>query len=503
MIAVGTASPADHALGELLRPWLPARRWFPVKGVEAQVSVLGATSLDPAVAATSPAGGTASSVDELVGPGGTGVRVLLLRVLAPSVDVVLQVPLVLTASGRPPEDGDAPGAETEDPSHVGTLHGVRVRDGAGDPAFLQAWLAVADGPGAVVDVAAARVLRGEQSNTSVVLPAPGPGTEAGDTTGLAPAAPVAILKVLRAVQAGENPDVDVPRHLVRVGWEGVPRPLAWLEAAWPDPRDPQGPPQQGYLAALAAFVPSAEDGFELACDHARRGASFGDEAAALGTAVAGMHTALARAYGVDATVAGGSDPGVVADALVTRFAWAAAAVPELEGYRSAVEAVVARLRGAPAAPARQRVHGDLHLGQVLRSVDRWFITDFEGEPLAPLSERTRPDLAVRDVAGMLRSLDYAAAVGGLTGGRAQRWADESRGRLLEAYRAASAPAAPGAHAAPAPGGTVAGGADPAGDTLFLTAMELDKTLYEAVYERRNRPDWLPIPLAGLDRLLHP
>ena len=115
---------------------------------------------------------------------------------------------------------------------------------------------------------------------------------------------------------------------------------------------------------------------------------------------------------------------------------------------------------------------------MLRSHDAWFIIDFEGEPLAPLAQRTRPDLALRDVAGLLRSIDYAAAVGGLTGPEAQEWTDAARAGLLAGY------------------GTTADG-DAA---VLLRALELDKTLYEAVYESRNRPSWLPIPLAGLERL---
>ena len=150
-------------------------------------------------------------------------------------------------------------------------------------------------------------------------------------------------------------------------------------------------------------------------------------------------------------------------------------MPSLTRFADGVARTVAEVRSLPSAPPRQRVHGDLHLGQVLRSHETWFITDFEGEPLAPLAQRTKPDLAVRDVAGLLRSIDYAAAVGGLTGEAAVRWTSEARDGLLAGY-------------------------GPGGQTTFLRALELDKTLYEAVYESRNRPAWLPIPIAGLERL---
>ncbi|WP_159808961.1 maltokinase N-terminal cap-like domain-containing protein [Cellulomonas citrea] len=436
-VTVGRADGLDARLLDVLRPWLADRRWFPVKDGSAQVTLIGSVQLASGLSL---------------------VRVLLLRVRGDALSTVLQVPVVLTP--------DAAGADEV----IGSLDGRHVLDGAGHPAFLAAWLAAADGPPRATSTRAAllpssgRVLTGEQSNTSVVLSAGG--------------ASAAILKVLRAPAGGENPDVDVPRHLVEVGWDAVPAPLGWLTATWPGADDE---PTTGYLGALSAFVPEAADGFVLACDHARAGTSFAPLAAELGTVVASMHAALVRAYGSfpDADLG----PGAVADGLAARYAWAVQSVPELTRHRDGVAAVLAALRALPAAPPRQRVHGDLHLGQVLRSSGRWYVTDFEGEPLAPLAERTRPDLAVRDVAGVLRSLDYAAAVGGRDRKTAGSWLQEARTAFLEAYEAA----APGC-----------------GDQhLLLRAQELDKTLYEAVYEARHRPDWLPIPLAGLDRLLRP
>jgi len=250
----------------------------------------------------------------------------------------------------------------------------------------------------------------------------------------------------------------------------VPAPLAWLEGEW---TGADGTTVRGYLGALSAFVAGAEDGFELACDYASRGASFADLARALGTVTATMHEALARSFPlVDAP----DGPALVADGIAQRLAWATSAVPQLAAYAPGVERVLAEVRALDSTPPRQRVHGDLHLGQVLRARDEWFITDFEGEPLAPLEQRTRPDLAVRDLAGLLRSIDYAAAVGGLTGTEAAAWSAEAREALQDGYGSSTT-------------------------HVLVRALELDKTLYEAVYESRNRPAWLPIPLAGLDRLV--
>ncbi len=452
----GSADLPLEPLTDLLRAWLPTRRWFPAKGVAAQVEVVAVLPLDD-----------------------PSVRIPLVRVRAGSVDALLQVPVVLGPVTVVPQDSDA--------DVIGRLDDRVLRDAVGHPAFLRAWLAAADGPQghapADLDPDTARVITGEQSNTSVVL-------RRAHADPHQP--PVAILKVFRALAAGPNPDVDVPRRLVEVGWDGVPAPLGWLVGRWPDGG---GDLADGYLGALSAFVPAARDGFELACELAGAGTSFDEEAGQLGAVVAGMHAALVRGFGTEPDPvpapadgqAAASGPEQVARQLEERFAWAADAVPALLPYADEVRRVAARVRALPAAPPRQRVHGDLHLGQVLRSAGRWVVTDFEGEPLAPLASRTRPDLAVRDVAGMLRSFDYAAAVGGLHHETARDWSGSARRALLVHYD------------------EVAGTSLAAGEgssAVLLTALELDKALYEAVYEQRNRPSWLHIPLAGLDRLLH-
>ncbi|MDX5318014.1 MAG: aminoglycoside phosphotransferase, partial [Actinomycetes bacterium] len=110
----------------------------------------------------------------------------------------------------------------------------------------------------------------------------------------------------------------------------------------------------------------------------------------------------------------------------------------------------------------------------------WVLLDFEGEPLRPMPERTQPDLALRDVAGMLRSFDYAAGAAEAPGGT--EWAEHAREEFLEGY-------------------TSDAGDDPRDHGDLLAALELDKALYEAVYEARNRPTWLRIPLAAIERLL--
>jgi len=438
-------TPRDERLLALVAADLPGRRWFPVKGVAADLRVHAALDLP-------------------VPPGADAeVRILLVRAQAGSVDALLQLPLVLVPEAGPHD------------AVLGSVDGRAVLDAVTHPAFLRAWHAAAQGPGgpaAHVDLDAVRAITGEQSNSSVIL---GPSGRPGR----------AILKVLRALQPGENPDVDVPRRLVAEGYDGVPAPLAWLQVTWPALDG--GAHVTGYLGVTSTFVEGARDGFELACEVAAVGDDFDEQARALGAETATMHAALARAF---PTVVDTDGPARLAHALLGRFTWARAAVPVLDRYEPGVRRTAAQVGALARTPERQRVHGDLHLGQVLHGADgRWLILDFEGEPLAPLEARTRPDLAVRDVAGLLRSLDYAAAVGGLVGADADRWTASARTALLAGY-------AEGGGLTDHPGPTGAEAAEP----LVTRALELDKTLYEAVYESRNRPDWLAIPLAGLDRL---
>ena len=137
----------------------------------------------------------------------------------------------------------------------------------------------------------------------------------------------------------------------------------------------------------------------------------------------------------------------------------------------------------------QRIHGDYHLGQVLDVPDRgWVLLDFEGEPLRPISERSDPDLALRDVAGMLRSFDYAAhqaESGDLPPAQARAWGQAWAARCREDFCLGYADV----H-----------GQDPRDHPALLVALELDKALYEVVYEARNRPDWIDVPLRAVARL---
>ena len=170
----------------------------------------------------------------------------------------------------------------------------------------------------------------------------------------------------------------------------------------------------------------------------------------------------------------------------TRLERAGAEVPKLAPYLAEAREIIGR---ADAPTMLQRVHGDLHLGQVLRTPDDWILIDFEGEPGQPIAERRRLASPIRDVAAMLRSFDYAAHYllvdfvdDEASMNRAQDWAERNRDAFCDGYAATS-------------------GTDPRSESALLQAYELDKAVYEVAYEARHRPNWLWIPMRSLSRLL--
>ncbi|GHI94828.1 maltokinase N-terminal cap-like domain-containing protein [Streptomyces olivaceus] len=302
-----------------------------------------------------------------------------------------------------------------------------------------------------------RLLTAEQSNSSVVY---------GDTF---------ILKLLRRVVPGVNPDLELPLALAREGCPRVPAPAGWLAADLDD--------RTWVLGVLQPYVRDAADGWELALREPAGGEDFTAEARALGRATAEVHTALARA--LPTVTLGQGAVRRLADGMAERLAQAARAVPLLGPYAPALGTAFTALADL-AAEGRtwtaQRIHGDLHLGQCLRSPGgEWSLIDFEGEPAKPLAERRLPQPPVRDVAGMLRSFDYAehSADAPVPG-----WAAACRAAYCAGY-------------------AEAGGHDPRTDPVLLRAYETDKAVYEVLYEARHRPDWLPVPLAAVRRLSAP
>ena len=369
--------------------------------------------------------------------------------------------LLMDDAGAVPTLYNVPLAEVSDPGDLEvvttTAEGQAVVDATRHPAFTVGLLA--DMGVDTSRVTGSRVLTGEQSNTSIVYDVDG--------------APAIILKLFRTLHHGENPDVTVQRVLSEAGSPYVPRFYGSADAEWPDVGRDSGA-ARGALGFAQEFLPGVRDGWAIALDAAREGRDFTDAAHDLGVAVAGVHGALRDA--LESMDASPDQLAAVGRAWRRRLAIASAEVPAVADRLAAIDAVYAAALDRP-WPRLQRIHGDLHLGQVLAVPHGgWRIVDFEGEPLRPMAERAVPDLSPRDVAGMLRSFDYAGAVG--AGPDAAPWAAACREAFLTAY-------------ADAPGAITL-------DPVLLRALVLDKAVYESIYEARNRPDWLAVPLAGID-----
>ncbi|MGO2820657.1 MAG: phosphotransferase, partial [Brachybacterium tyrofermentans] len=322
-----------------------------------------------------------------------------------------------------------------------------------------------------------RILSGEQSNTSIIV----------EPEGTSPI----ILKLFRVLHDGENPDVVLQGALTAAGSTRVPRLIGSASLELGDLRT--------HSLFAQEFLPGVEDAWRTARRLAVAGEDFSAAARALGEAVSEVHRDLAGALGTtmtdDALRAG------MVEQMRSRAAMVASEVPQVAAHRTALDALLDAALDVPWPPL-QRIHGDLHLGQVLLVPDRgWVLLDFEGEPLRPLAQRSLSDSPLRDVAGMLRSLDYVGGAVALEqGADASSWVRTARAAFLEGCLGAADGMIVTAAAQADPRADT--DVDTAGDALgvLLAAFEADKAVYEALYESRNRPDWLPIPLAALERI---
>jgi maltose alpha-D-glucosyltransferase/alpha-amylase len=442
----------------------------------------------------------------------------------------------------------APGAGPEPIVTHATLRGeARVYEALGDRrvagTLLQAILGESRIPGrtgafgghvtGAVDVGDAprgpvRMMGVEQSNTSIIF---------NDQL---------VMKIFRKLEGGINPDLEVTRFLVeRAGFRSVPALAGWLDYT----------PADGETHAVAGvfeFVPNGGDAWSVALKALDRYLSAASRSAAdpetvtgreavrrmageffpaitrLGETTARMHLALASADDDPAFA-----PETIGEDDVQRA---------IEGFRKQVDTVLhdlgRQLEAIPgafsasvreplrevvrAAPdlrhmaedlralrdetAKVRIHGDFHLGQVLRGThdapggNEWYVLDFEGEPAKPLAERRSKQTVLRDVAGMLRSFNYAVRVASheyqtddlrvrMSLERwAHAWETEARSLFLNAYVRTAA----GSRIIPR---------DPDVLARALAVFELEKAVYELGYEMNNRPDWLWVPVEGIRALL--
>lgn len=444
-----------RSLVPMLTRWLPRQRWFAGKGRPLDGLTLNTqTELLPCGPARATPGllhllltahqGRSADCYQLL----LGVRSVLPPALAPAL------------IGTP---------------ETGPLRGLAVYDAVPDPRLTGLLLERLRTPGrlgalrflrepgsAIPSGLRPRPLRTEQSNSSVVY---------GDTF---------ILKLFRRVSPGLNPDLELPLAMARAGCTQVPAPAAWFEV--------EAPHSKGTLTLglLQPYLKGSSDGWQLALRALADGEDFDRSAYALGRATARVHTALADALPTDEL--GGVELAAVAEEMTNRLDQAAEAVPQLRPYRpglrEAFRSVVELARLGHRSQV-QRIHGDLHLGQVLRTDSdsdggSWALIDFEGEPAKSLAERRRPQPVLQDIAGMLRSFDYAARQRD-AGAYAQRWAEANRTAYCAGYADAT-------------------GTDLSTQAALLRVYETDKAVYEVLYEARHRPSWLPIPMAAITRL---
>jgi maltokinase len=322
-----------------------------------------------------------------------------------------------------------------------------------------------------------RLLGAEQSNTSLVF---------GDQ---------AILKVLRRLFPGANPDLEVADALARLGSRQVAAPFGWIETRLDS--------EPVLLGVLSQFLAGASDGWTLALASLRRlrahgrqpsdaGRPYADEARLLGQATAELHRDLARAFGSRAMSAG-ELASLVGD-MHQKLSDAVEQVGDLRRYEARIRAAYDAVAQLGPRVEVQRIHGDYHLGQVLRADHGWVALDFEGEPAVPLAVRRALAPALRDVAGMLRSFDYAARHE-LVGEHATAAAHAIvAGTNADADASAASAWARQCQDAFCAGYAAGGGGDPADHATLLRALTLEKAVYEVVYEYRHRPSWLSIPL---------
>lgn len=427
-----------------------------------------------------------------------GVRVGVLDVLAPAWPALLRVEVEAEVALGPGEDGTGGGLSSYQlllglrpagealeflTGHEHTVLGefetdagpATVYDAVADPELCLVLLGVAC-PGS--EARMVRTIGAEQSNTSLVY------DEA------------VILKVFRRLADGPNPDVVVTEALARVGFTQVPEPLATWRSAGRDLGFAQrflAGAIEGWAMALTSLRDLYADGpggwAGIEKDPAQAGGDFGAEAERLGEMTAAMHLALAAAFG--------TQPADV-------DAWAEGMTAQIDRVLDGdvarrARTVVERLRGLGEVVPAGRVHGDYHLGQVMRTDSGWFVLDFEGEPARPLVERTLPSSPMKDVAGMLRSFQYASAAAMSTAeddviGLARAWEARNRDKFLTGYLRRAADAEAGTRILPD---------DPTTRSALLAAFELDKAVYEVAYERAHRPDWEAIPTAAIGRLVDP
>ena len=349
-------------------------------------------------------------------------------------------------------------------------------------------------------------LAAEQSNSSLTV---------GDT---------AMLKVYRRISPGQHPETEINHYLTTHGFTHAPSLLGDVVRIAPD-----GTPST--LSIVLQFVRNEGDAWTWMLDHLTRAldalasaaeaeASGADLfadcdgiAAAIGRRLGEMHAILAGdtpdpaftpEFASAANSAGWANKAEerlqqAFDAIAQLQTWELQAdqkrAQKLLGQRAGIIAVVRNLSKSGAGALKTRIHGDFHLGQILVASGDAYIIDFEGEPAASIADRRTKISPLRDIAGLLRSIDYAAAtiIDRKTVG-AVPLDEERRDQLISQFRSRASAAFITAY------GEATGARAGTTERALLTLFLIEKAAYEISYEAANRPSWIGVPLAGLTRL---
>lgn len=448
-------------LERLLRDWLPTQRWFAGKGRDVRaVRIVSDTELTP----------------ERESAEGPRLRHLIAAVDHGEVMHHYQVPV---------------GLHVQLPQRlryalIGSAGGWTVYDAVHDPELTHVLLANI-AAGRDVGELAFRTTAGADLRTgatSLVI-----GTEQSNTSFVYDEDYVC--KLFRRLEPGPNPDLEMSLALAEAGSSHVAAPYGWVDGLLDGATTT--------LAMLQTYLRTASEAWALAVTSVRDlyaeadlhpdevGGDFAAESERLGAATAEVHADLAGAFPTDTL-----DRGQLRDLareMRGRLEQTCVVVPQLEPYARGLATAFDALGDLTEPVSIQRVHGDYHLGQVVRTDHGWVLLDFEGEPIKTLPERRALASPLRDVAGMLRSFDYAARhllaehpEGAQLEYRAREWTERNRAAFCRGY-------------------ANAGGLDPEWNATVLRAFEFDKAVYEVMYEARNRPSWLKIPLASVAHMV--
>jgi maltose alpha-D-glucosyltransferase/alpha-amylase len=492
---------------DVLPAWLPKRRWYAAKDDKLKEARIVSSCMLP---------GTARPLllTEVEVKTGRGADQYSLAVgFLPEEEMITALPhqLALARVRRGPKLGFLTDAFTLDALARGIVDLMRAEKRVpatdGEVRFLPTSHLAKLEPPANAEI---RRLSAEQSNSSLTI---------GEK---------AILKLIRRTQPGLHPEAEMGRYLTergfaniapmlgevtRVARDGTPHVLAVLQGFMHNQGDAWGWTQNLLTRAIQDAIMALET-----APPEKRGDPLAEVArftATLGRRLGEMHLALAQpsddaAFAPEAATAddckawaaeAGARIDEALDLLAARREWPSTDEAKLAGHlvgqRKHLKALASAWAARGAGSLRTRIHGDLHLGQVLVAQDDVYIIDFEGEPARPLAERRAKGSPLRDVAGMLRSFDYAAATAMGIGGAGQTTADRARkGAIVAKFREMSGASFLAAYRAAAAG--IGHQWRDGGESALLDLFVLQKAAYEIAYEASNRPAWLPVPMRGLE-----